>query len=79
MHPHDLTPVERADLLDDAYREDRGLGTVGPDLVTRLELAEYLGGHLEVRVRVWEAWQGLMSKGGTSMEARRSTGWTWSL
>jgi hypothetical protein len=60
MHPRDLTPVEMADLLDDAYREDRGLGTAGPDPVTRLELADYLGCHPKVQAQVWEAWQELL-------------------
>ena len=60
MHPRDLTPVEMADLLDDAYREDRGLGTAGLDPVTRLELADYLGCHPEVQAEVWAAWRDVL-------------------
>ena len=60
MQPRDLTPVEMADLLDDAYREDRGLGTAGPDPVTRLELADYLGCHPEVQAEVWAAWRDVL-------------------
>ena len=61
MHPRDLTPVEIADLLDAAYREDRGLGDGGPDTATRLELASYLGGHPEVEAQAWEVWQALIA------------------
>ena len=61
MHLRDLTPVQLADLLDDAYREDRGLGNAGPDPVTRLELADYLGCHPEVQAQVWETWQELLT------------------
>ncbi|WP_371827253.1 hypothetical protein [Deinococcus sp. QL22] len=45
MHPRDLTPVELADLLDAAYRQDRGLTREGPDLELRMEPADFLGCH----------------------------------
>ncbi|UQN06256.1 hypothetical protein [Deinococcus sp. QL22] len=60
MHPPDLTPVEIADLLDAAYRQDRGLTHDGPDLTVRLELADYLGCHPEVQSETWNVWQELM-------------------
>ncbi|MFB9991156.1 hypothetical protein ACFFLM_04045 [Deinococcus oregonensis] len=49
MHPRDLTPVELADLLDAAYRQDRGLSREEPNLVTRVELADFLGCPLDVQ------------------------------
>lgn len=61
MNPSDLTAVEIADLLDAAYREDRGLGNDGPDAETRLELARHLGGHPEVEAQAWEVWQALIA------------------
>ncbi|UQN04877.1 hypothetical protein [Deinococcus sp. QL22] len=64
MHPRDLTPVELADLLDAAYRQDRGLTREGPDLELRVELADYLGCHPDVQAEAWMAWQELMADGG---------------
>ncbi|UQN06253.1 hypothetical protein [Deinococcus sp. QL22] len=43
MHPSDLTPVDLADLLNAASRQDRGLSREGPNLEMRSELADYLG------------------------------------
>ncbi|UQN10125.1 hypothetical protein [Deinococcus sp. QL22] len=60
MHPRDLTPAELADLLDDAYREDRGLGTAGLEAKVRLELADHLGCHPELQAQVWEVWQEML-------------------
>jgi hypothetical protein len=60
MHPRDLSPIELADLLDDAYREDRKLGTNGPDPAVRLELADFLGCHPEVQAEVWAAWRDVL-------------------
>lgn len=64
MHPRDLTPVELADLLDAAYRQDRGLSWEGPDLKLRAELADFLGCHPGVQA---EAWRGIL--GGDEDEA----------
>ncbi|MFB9991205.1 hypothetical protein ACFFLM_04310 [Deinococcus oregonensis] len=60
MHPRDLTAVELADLLDAAYRQDRSLSREGPDLVTRVELADFLGCHPEVQAEAWSAWQEIL-------------------
>ncbi|THF68330.1 hypothetical protein E7T06_16835 [Deinococcus sp. Arct2-2] len=64
MHPRDLTPVELADLLDAAHRQDRGLSREGPDLELRGELADFLGCHPDVQAEAWAAWQELMTEGG---------------
>ncbi|WP_019011624.1 hypothetical protein [Deinococcus aquatilis] len=64
MHPRDLTAVELADLLDAAYRQDRGLTREGPDPEVRMELADLLGCHPDVQAEAWAAWQELMDEGG---------------
>lgn len=64
MHPRQLTPVELADLLDAAYRQDRGLDGFGLDLAERVELADFLGCHPDIHSAAWEAWQEIMSEGG---------------
>jgi hypothetical protein len=64
MHPRDLTPVKLADLLDAAYRHDRGLSSEEVDWNQRGELADFLGGHPDVQAEAWEAWQELMAEGG---------------
>ena len=74
MHPRDLTPVELADLLDAAYRQDRGLTRDGPALELRSELADYLGCHPDVQAQAWEAWQELMADGG-DVEEKEAEYW----
>lgn len=56
----DLTVIEIAELLHEAYLEDRGLGATGPDPVTRQELADLIGCHPELRDAVWDEWRWLM-------------------
>jgi hypothetical protein len=63
MHPRDLTPIELADLLDAAYRQDRGLSREGPAPELRVELADFLGCHSDVQAEAWAAWQELMTEG----------------
>lgn len=58
--PAELTPAQHAHLLHESYLEDRGLGTTGPDPVTRQELADYLGCHEAVSAAAWEEWRFLM-------------------
>ncbi|MFB9990482.1 hypothetical protein ACFFLM_00550 [Deinococcus oregonensis] len=68
MHQRDLTPVELADLLDAAYRQDRGLGGEGLGLPERVELADFLGCHPDVQAKAWLAWQELIAEGGDMEE-----------
>ena len=49
--------MEIADLLDAAYREDRGLDGEGLEPEERQALGDYLGCHEEARAAAWEAWQ----------------------
>ncbi|MBB5234505.1 hypothetical protein [Deinococcus budaensis] len=60
MRPADLTPIEIADLLDAAYRQDLGLQDGGPDPEKRAALADYLGCHEEARDEAWAAWTDLL-------------------
>lgn len=55
-----LTAAQHAHLLHEAYLEDRRLGDTGPDPITRQELVDYLGCHLERREQAWEEWLVLM-------------------
>ncbi|WP_245556631.1 hypothetical protein [Deinococcus aquatilis] len=55
-----MTAVELADLLDAAYRQDRGYGGEGLGLLERVELMAYLGRHPDVQTEVWAAWQELL-------------------
>ncbi|MFB9995467.1 hypothetical protein ACFFLM_26400 [Deinococcus oregonensis] len=63
MHPRDLSPIELADLLDAAYRQDRGWAEGGVGWMERGELANYLGCHPDVQAEAWAAWQELMAEG----------------
>lgn len=57
MHPRDLTPIEIAELLAEAYVQDQvgKQGSLRRD--TRTALANYLGCHEEVRAEVWALWR----------------------
>ncbi|UBV45210.1 hypothetical protein LAJ19_20610 (plasmid) [Deinococcus taeanensis] len=58
MELRDLTPAELADLLDSAYRADRGDGDVdAPGLDVRVALADLLGCHADLRDATWDAWR----------------------
>ncbi|SMB81666.1 hypothetical protein [Deinococcus hopiensis] len=59
MRPADLTPTEMAELLDAAYRDDRGLEGEGLEPEDRQALAAYLGSHEDARAAAWEVWQEL--------------------
>ncbi|MFB9994062.1 hypothetical protein ACFFLM_19065 [Deinococcus oregonensis] len=79
MHPRALTPIELADLLDAAYRQDRGLGGEGLALPERVDLAGFLGCHPDVQEEVWAAWQERMAENSDAWErVMRATGWMWS-
>lgn len=54
MRPADLTPVEIADLLAEAYAQDQGYSLDGPTQAERTALADYLGCHEAVRAKAWE-------------------------
>lgn len=54
MHPADLTPVEIAALLAEAYAHGQGFSLDGPASAERPATANHLDCHDEVRVEVWE-------------------------
>ncbi len=70
MRPADLAVPEIVDLLDDAYREDRGGPSAGLARAERVELADYLGCHKEIRAEVLHLWQERLSwQGGDTEDA----------
>lgn len=67
MHPDTLTPIEIADLLDAAYRADRGEDVDAPSQIERTALADYLGCHEDAREAAWAAWQEQLSDAGEDL------------
>lgn len=68
MRPAELTPVEIADQLHEAYLHDLGTRPHGPPPAQRTALADYLGCHEDAREHSWEAWTEQLTEDGLDLD-----------
>lgn len=68
MDVRDLTPIEIADLLDEAWLADLGNGEAGPDEATRVALADRLGCDEDLRAEAWAAWRDELIADGCNVD-----------
>lgn len=67
VNVRDLTPVEIADLLDEAWLADLG-GTAGLDAQTRAALADRLGCDEDLRAEAWTTWRTMLIPDGCPVD-----------
>ncbi len=71
MDVRDLTPIEIADLLDEAWLADLGSRKDGPDEATRAALADRLNCDEDLWAKAWAAWQDMLIADGCPVHEAR--------